>query len=187
MRKFIITVLVVLVTAGIFVALRITFPVYARLLPLLIFLFLIDGYLWFSVRRILLNLNKVLRVFAIIIYWMPVFLLIGCIIAGGIVSFATWNIPIRTLVPGFIFIFYAFKIPPFIFQVIRDILRLFDFGLKSLNHSGFKYQDRAKLLWLQATGWIAGTLFLIMLLLGMFWWNYDYRVKQQVIRLPELP
>jgi predicted MPP superfamily phosphohydrolase len=187
MRKFIITALVILVAAGILMALGITFPVYAKMLPLLFFLFLVDGYLWFSVRRILLDRNKVLRVFAIIIYWLPILLLVGCIIAGGIVSFATWNIPIRTLVPGLIFVFYAFKLPPFIFQVIRDILRLFDFGLKSFTHSGFKYSDRAKLRWLQATGWITGAFFLVMLFLGMFWWNYDYKVNQQVIRLPELP
>jgi hypothetical protein len=187
MRKYLLTALVILVTASIFIALGITFPVYTRMLPLLFILFLIDGYLWTSVRRIILDLNPFLKYPAMVFYWLPLILLVCCIIAGVFIPFAEWNIPLRTLVPGFIFILYAFKILPFIFQLIRDILRLFQFGLNSFINGNTSFKDTARMRWLQLTGWIAGTLFLILMLLGMVWWNYDYRVKQVVIHLPELP
>jgi hypothetical protein len=187
MKKYLLTALAILIIAIIFLALGLTFPIYARALPLLLIVFVIDGYLWISIRRKILDLMPFWKFAALIIYWLPLILLISCIIAGFFISFAEWNIPLRTLVPGFIFIFYTFKILPFIFQLIRDILRLFRFGLLSFNHGGVRFSDVAKMKWLQVTGWITGTIFLILMIIGMIWWNYDFRVKQQVITLPELP
>jgi predicted MPP superfamily phosphohydrolase len=187
MKRFLLAVLVVLITASIFVALGITFPVYARMLPLLFILFVMDGYLWLSIRRTVMYLQPPLKYTALIIYWLPLILLVGCIIAGAFISFAKWNIPLRTLVPGLIVILYAFKILPFIFQLIRDIVRVFIFGLHSFNHGGVKFRNTARLRWLAFTGWISGILFLILLILGMVWWNYDFRITNQVIILPELP
>ena len=76
MKKFLLTSLVVLVTACIFVALGITFPIYTRMLPLLFILFLMDGYLWFSVRRTILDLKPIWKYPVVIIYWLPLILLI---------------------------------------------------------------------------------------------------------------
>jgi hypothetical protein len=187
MKKYLLTGVAVLIIAIIFLALGFTFPVYARALPLLFIVFVIDGYLWISVKRTIFDLTPIWKYTALIIYWLPFILLVSCVIAGFFISFAEWNIPLRTLVPGFIFILYTFKILPFIFQLVRDILRLFRFGLLSFNHGGVRFIDVAKMRWLQVTGWMAGTLFLILMILGMVWWNYDFRIKQQVITLPELP
>jgi predicted MPP superfamily phosphohydrolase len=187
MKKYLLTALVVVVTACIFVALGITFPVYARMLPLLFILFVMDGYLWLAIRRTVMFLQPPLKYTALIIYWLPLILLVGCIVAGAFISFAEWNIPLRTLVPGLIVILYTFKILPFFFQLIRDIARLFIFGLHSFSHGGVKFSHTARLRWIQFTGWIAGTVFLIVMILGMVWWNYDFRVTHQEITLPELP
>jgi len=187
MKKILLTGLVILVIGCIFLALGIAFPIYARFLPILFILLVIDGYLWFSIQKWILGFKPFWKYLVLIIYWLPEILLLSCIIAGFFVAFAEWNIALRTLIPGVIFILFVFKILPFIFLLIADMLRLFSFGIQSFIHSGTRWQDVVRMRWLQLTGWVAGTLFLILMILGMAWWNYDFRVKQQEIILPELP
>jgi hypothetical protein len=187
MKKTLIIGLVVLVTACIFLALGMAFPIYARMLPLLLILFVIDGYLWFSVQKRILGFKPFWKYLSLIFYWLSEILLLCCIIAGFFIPFAEWNIPVRTLVPGIIFILFVFKLLPFIFLILTDVLRLFTFGFRSFIHSGTRWAEVARIRWIQITGWMAGTLFLILMILGIVWWNYDFSVKQQVIVLPELP
>lgn len=187
MKKILITGLVVLITACIFLALGIAFPIYASFLPILFILFVIDGYLWFSIQKWILGFKPFWKYLTLIFYWLPEILLLSCIIAGIFVAFVEWNIALRTLIPGVILILFVFKILPFIFLLIADILRLFRFGIQSFIHSGTRWHDVLRMRWLQLTGWVAGTLFLILMILGMAWWNYDFQVKQQEIILPELP
>jgi predicted MPP superfamily phosphohydrolase len=186
MKKKLLIIIAVIIVGGIFVALGIGFPIYAAMLPLLLILFIIDGYVWSTIQKIVLGLKPCWKYTALIIYWLPLILLIGCIIAGSLFSFPAWNIPLRTVIPGIIFILYVFKIIPFIFTLIADILRLFRFGLVAFTQ-GAHWKDVARSKWIQLTGWAAGIIFLVFMILGMVWWNYDFRVKQQVIHLPELP
>ena len=56
MKKFLLAVLVILVTASIFIALGITFPSIHECYRYWI-LFVIDGYLWISIRRTVMYSN----------------------------------------------------------------------------------------------------------------------------------
>jgi uncharacterized protein len=187
MKKILVTSLVVLLTACIFLALGIAFPIYAGMLPLLFIVFVIDGYLWSSIRRKILDLKPILKYPALILYWLPLILLVACIIAGAFVSFPEWGIPVRTIIPGLIFIFYVFKIIPFLFLLLNDIVRIFRFVTHSFIHGHTLWKEIGRLPWIQWTGWITGTSFLLVMILGMVWWNYDFNVKKQEITLPELP
>jgi predicted MPP superfamily phosphohydrolase len=187
MKKILVTILIVLAVAGIFTALGIAFPVYARMLPLLLILLIIDGYLWYSIRHTVLGARPLWRYGGLLLYWLPMLLLTGCIIAGAFLPFTEWNITLRTLIPGIIFIFFACKLLPFVFLLITDVVRLFEFGMQSFIHQGIKFHDVTRIRWIRLTGWVAGLLFLLVLILGMAWWNYDFRVKKQEIILPELP
>jgi predicted MPP superfamily phosphohydrolase len=169
MKKVLVIILIVLAVAGIFTALGIAFPIYAPMLPLLLIVFIIDGYLWFSVRHTVMGFKPAWRYPSLLLYWFAEILLIGCII------------------PGLISIFFVAKVLPFLFLLIADIIRLFSFGIQSYQNSGTRFRDIGKVMWLRMTGWVAGFIFLLLLLLGMFWWNYDFSVKNQDIRLPELP
>ena len=187
MKKTLIIGLVFLAIVCIFVTLHIAFPVYARMLPILFILFIIDAYLWSSIRRTILGFKPFWKYSVMIAYWLPLILLFCCIIAGVFVAFTRWNFALRTLLPGVIFILYVFKILPFIFHLIADILRLFSFGLQSFFQGGVHLKDVARMRWIPLIGWVAGTIFLILMILGMVWWNYDFTVKKQEIILPELP
>jgi uncharacterized protein len=187
MKKILLIVLVLIVIVTIFVALGYAFPVYKPMLPLLLIVMLIDGYLWLSVRKTIHSFKPFWKYAALFIYWLALGLFILCIIAGVFVSFANWNIPIRTVIPGIIFILIAFKIIPFVFQLIADILRLLQFAITALLHRGTRLKDIVRMKWIQLTGWALGTLFFFILFLGIVWWNYDYNVIRQDIVLPELP
>jgi len=187
MKKALLILLIILVTGFVYVALYLSFPIYARMLPMLIFLILIDGYLWLSIRKTVFSFQKEFKIIAITIYWMPLILLIGCIVVGIFIDFAMWNIPFRTIVPGVILILFLFKFIPFIFQLITDIVRLFKFGFISFTHGKIRLDEVPRARWLQLTGWSIGSVFLIIMVLGMVWWNYDFNVIKQDIVLPELP
>ncbi|MCX6248424.1 MAG: metallophosphoesterase [Bacteroidetes bacterium] len=187
MKKTIITIIIIILIAGIFTALGFAFPIYAPMLPLLFIMFVIDGYLFNSVRHTIFGLRSFWKYLAFVLYWLPVILLLGCIIAGAFVPFIEWNIPVRTILPGLIFVFFVFKILPFLFLLIADIARIFSFGIRSYLHSGTRFHEVERVKWLPLTGWVTGTLFLLLLLIGMFFWNYDFQVRKQEIILPELP
>jgi uncharacterized protein len=188
MRRPLWIVLVILLSGGIFLALGLTFPVYANFLPNLLFLFVIDGYLWLSIRHKILEFRPVLKYALGTLYWLPPLLIVCCIVAGIFVPFTRWNIPLRTLVPGTILVIYVAKIFPVVFLLLADLTRLFRYGLDNYFHGpGVRFSDRHRNRWIIGTGWVSGTLFLLLLLLGMVWWNYDFNVKKQEIVLPELP
>ena len=188
MRRSILIALIIVITGGIFLVLGIAFPVYMRFLPVLLLLFFLDGYLWSSVRRKFHDFHPVLRYTVLFLYWLPLILIICCIIAGFFVPFAEWNIPTRTLVPGIILIILVSKIFPVVFLLLADLLRLFLYGIDSYTRGrGVHLSDHPRNGWILETGWVAGTLFLILLVTGMAWWNYDFSVRKQEIILPELP
>jgi hypothetical protein len=187
MKKTLLVALIILCVVIIFVALAFAFPVYAGFLPLLFILFLIDGYLFSSLWHWIRDLKPLLKILVLVIYWLPLLLLICCIITGAFVAFAEWNIALRTIIPGLIFIIYAHKIIPFLFLVVTDILRIFRFGYHSFVHGGTYFREIPRQIGLQITGWVIGSMFLILLTLGAVWWNYDFNVIKQDIVLPELP
>ena len=188
MRRSLQIALIIILTAGIFLVLGISFPLYAGFLPILLLLFVLDGYLWSSFRHKVLEFKPVFKYAALGLYWSPLILIICCIVAGFFVPFVKWDIPARTLVPGTILIIYASRVFPVVFLLIADLFRLFQYGIDTFMHGrGIRLKDHHRNRWILGIGHLTGILLLFLMIAGMAWWNYDFRIRKQEIVLPELP
>ena len=188
MRKTLGIISTILLFAAIFFILRYAFPIYAGFVPLLLVLFVLDGYLWYSVRELILTRKPVLRHTLLLLYWSPPLLIVCCIFVGIFMPFKEWNIAFRTLVPGIIYVIYVCKLIPEIFLMLNDLFRLFRYGAAAfILGGGVKFRDFHRTQWIQLSGWILGIILFFTMILGIIKWNYDFRVKEQVIHVPELP
>ena len=166
-------------------------PKYSGQYVFMVLLFLADLYLWSSVRKQVFSYRKWLKLTVTFIYWLPLILVIGLMVASVFVPIIDWNDQFRTFLLGFILIFYAAKILPVVFLFLADIVRVIDkvFIL-------FKKEERKKIeekegitrsKFLQYLGFISGGLVLGTMFTGMFKWVYQFKVYNQKIKLANLP
>ena len=188
MRKALSILYAVAVLVGIFFILRSAFPKYTVFLPFILVILILDIYLWNSVKSKFLTRKPALKYLLIGLYWLPLMFLFSSILTGFAVPFTNWNIAFRTYVMGFVTIAYVSKCIVIIFLFISDIIRVFQFGFQAIfRRSGSKFNEIRRSRILLIPGWIAGTGFFFMFICGMIFWNFDFIVKQETIRLPELP
>src|ERR1039457_5638652 len=100
MKKILLLLLSGVVLVIIYIVLLIAFPKNAVMLPFLLVLFVLDGYLWYSVRKKVFSLPAALRFPVMGFYWLPFMLLVSSIITGLFIPFVDWNIPFRTYLSG---------------------------------------------------------------------------------------
>jgi len=131
MRKILIILLSGVFFVAIYFILLAAFPKNAVMLPFLLVLLLLDGYLWYSVKRKVFSLATFGKYVIMGIYWLPFMLLISSIITGMIIPFVDWNIAFRTYLTGFILVFYVARFFPALFLLLADIIRLIQLGLAS--------------------------------------------------------
>ena len=166
-------------------------PKYSGQYVFMVLLFLADLYLWSSVRKQVFSYRKWLKLTVTFIYWLPLILVIGLMVASVFVPIIDWNDQFRTFLLGFILVFYAAKILPVVFLFLADIVRVIDkvFIL-------FRKEERKKIeekegitrsKFLQYLGFISGGLVLGTMFTGMFKWVYQFKVYNQKIKLAKLP
>lgn len=156
----------------------------------MVLLFLADLYLWTSVSKQIFSYRKWLKSLVVFIYWLPLIMVIGLMVASIFVPIIDWNDQFRTFLLGLILIFYAAKILPVVFLILADIVRVIDriFALS-------KKEEREKIeeggitrsKFLQYLGFISGGLVLGTMFTGMFKWVYDFKVFEHKIKLTNLP
>jgi uncharacterized protein len=188
MRKSLFFLVAGVVLVAIYIILLVAFPKNASLLPFLFVLLVLDGYLWFSIRKRAYSLPFWLKYPVLGFYWLPFIMMVSSIITGMIIPFVDWNIAFRTYLTGFILVFYVARLFPAFFLLAEDIVRLLRFGISRFQYGKevtLSYYMRAK--WLLISGWTIGTVLFIMLLYGMIIGNYNFQVKKVEVSLPELP
>lgn len=164
------------------------FPKNVSFLPVILGLSILDGYLWFSIQNRILGLKRIPRYTLLGLYWLPLMVLISSLISGWAVPFLEWGILLRTYVPGFIVTSYFCKAVPIIFLLLSDLERFIRFSFSYFRKgTPSPYSSFIRKKWLLITGWVTGGLLFLFMIVGMAWWNYDFRIKKVDICLPELP
>ena len=183
--------LIPLLLLAFYLILRFQLPGYSGQFVFIVILFLADLYLWTSVRKQIFSYHKWLKFTVSIIYWLPLLLILGLMVASLLRPFVDWNDQARTMIVGFILVFYAAKILPIVFLLLADIVRIIDkiFVL-------FKKEERKQLAakegmsrskFLQYLGFISGGLVMGTMFTGMFKWVYEFKVYRLKVRLDKLP
>jgi uncharacterized protein len=188
MRKLFFFGLLFSLALVIFFILISAFPKNVSLLPSLLVLMILDGYLWLSVKDLVFNQRAFVRYTILGIYWFPLILLTSSIITGMLIPFLSWGIILRTYIPGVILTTYICKVFPILFLFIADVLRVFSFFFNSFIHGKgavFSYFLRNK--WVLFTGWLVGGILYLLMVLGMTCWNYGFQIRNETLKIPELP
>ncbi|HHL57524.1 MAG TPA: metallophosphoesterase [Bacteroidetes bacterium] len=191
LRRKIYYFLIPLLFLAVYLILKYQLPGYSGQFIFLVILFLADLYLWTSVRKKIFSYHKWLKFTVSIIYWLPLLLILGLMGASLFRPVFDWNDQVRTVIVGFILIFYAAKILPVVFLLLADIVRVLDkiFVL-------FKKEEREKVVakegmsrskFLQYLGFISGGLVMGTMFTGMFKWVYEFKVYRLKVKLDKLP
>ncbi len=188
MRKKGIILLVSLVIAGVYLLLFHFFPKNANYLPFLLALVALDGYLWLSIKDKVYAMKPVAGYTVMGLYWLPLILFASSLLTALAVPFTEWNIAMRTYVLGVIGVIYFAKLIPMMVLLVNELIRLLRFlYYKIQNSESRSWASIKRLRFLETTGWLLGSVFFVLLLCGMIFWNYDFRVRRVEIVLPELP
>ena len=172
----------------VFYILASVFPKNVSFLPVILGLVILDGYLWSSIQKRVMGLNKLPRYLLLGLYWLPLMVLISSMITGWSVPYLDWGIILRTYIPGIIITIYFSKSIPIIFLFFADIERGIRFTIGQFSQgTGKPVSSFLRRRWILMTGWLIGCLLFVLMVIGMIIWNYDFRIKKVDICLPELP
>jgi len=124
MKKIYIVVAISLLTIILFLIAGHYFPKSIGRFPVFAIIFLLDLYLYLSIRHKIMVLPKIFSLLSVFLYWLPA-LLTGFIIVGLLFyPFDQWGKGIKVYVVGFIFIGYFSKLIPISFLIVDDIRRV---------------------------------------------------------------
>jgi uncharacterized protein len=188
MKKTLFFLLLSGLSLAVFYILIRAFPKNAYFMPLLFILMILDGYLWFSVRKSIHNTRRLFQHIVAGLFWFPLILLIATILTSLAVPYLQWNVALRTYIPGIILVVYVCKVFPLTTLAFADIFRVAKYMMNSFLHGKgvhLNYFPRNR--FVLSAGWIAGGGLFVLMILGMAWWNHDFRTKHETIVLPELP
>ncbi len=177
--------------AGFFLV-KMSMPRYSGMYWIISLLLLGDIYLWAGFRKKIFGYNLFVRILLIVLFWLSFTGVIFIIIGSAIVPIINWNDLFRTYLFGFIFAIYVAKLFPLIFYLIADtgklISRTFHLTKKDNRKDVIQRQEgisRSK--FLQYLGFLSGGMVLSTMFVGMFKWEYEYKVINETVRILNLP
>ncbi len=188
MRKNLFSSLFVFIPIFMVLVMRASLPNYSGMLPGFFIFMLFEGYLWHSARETVNRLNPILRASCMAVFWLPLALLPGMLVYGWYVPYITWNQPVRTYLQSFILVLFMAELFPMLTLIAADLVRLVRIIINAVI-PGRKISVRniRRFKPLLRTGWIMGFLVFCLMIAGMVFWQFDFRVRKQVIVLKELP
>jgi len=164
------------------------FPKSVGRYPFFVILFLLDLYLFLSLRSRIKALPGIFPAIASILYWLPA-LLTGILIGSLLFyPFDHWSKWIKIYLVGFIFIGYFSKLIPIFFLVVDDSRRMIQklFVRKQAEHKTIENKI-TRSVFLRRFGLITGGVMFTTLLGGMVKWASDFRIRRISLPFPGLP
>jgi predicted MPP superfamily phosphohydrolase len=188
MRKTIRITLFVVTSVIIFLLLRNIFPKNRGVLTFFLFYLFFDVYLWYWVKNAIRNIKNNWNRLLSALFWVPVLLLGAMVIYGFFYPFLEWNLYIKTYGISLFLCFLLCTFFPVIALLLADTLRFLQWIRIRLF---FQHLPRERPIRrsnsLVTTGWVIGGIFFFLLLGGMIFWQYDFRVRREVVIVPDLP
>jgi predicted MPP superfamily phosphohydrolase len=175
MKKYIIITASILFVFLVFMLGSSEFPKYAGRMPLLIIAFGIEWYIWRSFKDATGKWGRFMYRF----FWVPDFLLLSFFIAARIIPFEHWFGPLRDYYMGLVLVIYLPRIFPLPFLLIKDLIRFsgktFHYSLPRLEKGLFN------------TGINISLLAFILLMYGVLFGVYSFKVYDEQVKIDKLP
>jgi len=189
--KQIITIIALIIFSfiGVFFITASEMPKYRGFMIFFIFIILSDFYLWYSVKSFICKQTQVLKYSLIFFYWLSLIFSFIFFIALFIIDIKYWNYLVRTYLTASMLLFYAPKIFAILCLLLADLLRLIKFSYTFIFKRNKFCQKFNNARWkpLLYFGNIGALFIFIILLRGMIFGEFDFRVKKISIEFEQLP
>jgi len=190
-KLFALLAVVAVLVAGYFLTAA-TFPKNLNRYPLMVFLLLLDYYVWGLFKKKVYTYSKLVKTLSAVFYWFPLMLLVIATASGLFVKSTDWSPLLRNLVFGTVFIFYTTKLVMALilgfadlFKFSRLLLRLGSPNCKSKGDAPKEGISRSR--FMEQAALLTGGLMVTTMFTGMFRWVHDFDLKRVFIRLKNLP
>ncbi|MDD5695396.1 MAG: hypothetical protein PHD61_08850, partial [Bacteroidales bacterium] len=188
-KKILITLGGIVLLAGVYFLILKTAPKNAGYFPFLLILLGLDLFLWRSIQKLLKKSPTFIRASFATLYWSPAVILFLSLLATLLCKRYNPSSHAVIYLMGFVFTMYVSKLVPglvdlisalirFLIRIISRIFRLGDVNTEVINR-GFRPVHLA--------GYGTGLAMLVLLVLGMAWWGYDFRIVEHNLSIPDLP
>jgi len=188
MQKFVKPAVFVGISLAIFFILRTAFPKNAGVILFLFTGLLLDLYLWNWVKKKIRTRTSFYQRFWTAVYWMPFTLLIILVAYGLVVPLMEWNQALKSYLPGFLLILYFSKMFPILGLLVADLsgvsILLFHRLFCPIPENTVPFRRNSMVVF---CGGIAGGILFLLLLSGIFFWQFDFRVRREIVQLKDLP
>lgn len=145
------------------------FPKYQGMLIFLAVFLLGDMILWLMSGKWINKQQPTIRLLLITFYWLPSATLLCLVLFGFIKPFTSWDVGVRAILMSLLIVTIPAKLIPLIFSLFSRLLSgLISVLTKTRNH---------RIKGLEISGWIIGGSLWSLLLLGMLFWVFSFKVN----------
>jgi len=184
-----ILILLFLSFIGVFIVTANEMPKYRGFMIFFILLIISDFYLWNSIKNFILKQQRYIKYTLSFVYWLSLifsFVFFAALIG---IDIKKWNSFFRTYITAAMLIFYAPKAFAVSFLLLADFLRLIKFSYTfCFKRNKFRqkfYNARWKPL--LYTGNLVAVLIFIVLLRGMIFSEFDFKIRKIELEFNQLP
>ncbi len=148
--------------------------------------------MWAGIKKKIFSYNLIIRILLVFLYWSSLIGVLVIIIGSAIVPLVEWNDVFRTYLFGFVFVVYTAKLLPVIFYLIADLGKFIKRTFHLTNKQNRKLVEQksegiTRSKFLQYIGFLSGGLVFSTMFVGMFKWEYEFKIIKEKIKLPGLP
>lgn len=188
MKKVLSFGMLIIILAAIVYAGGNEFPKYAFRLVIFSIFILVDIFYWNVIFKLFATKRTEIQWLTAFYYWLPFALLVAFVSVALIVPLGNWLPFFRIYIPGILVVAYIGKIILVMFLITGDLamlpVNLMNKHASRRYHSGYNW--RRPKAWI-ASGLVVSLLIQALFISGMFYWVYDFRVRQVVLSLEKLP
>lgn len=181
------TILIVILAAVVIIAGR-EFPNYAVRMAFFSVLLLIDILYWPAFYKLFSKDSLFSRLVTGIIYWAPFALLVSFVVAAALLPINSWLPFFRIYLPGLLIVLFIGKILLIVFMLIGDLVLLpvnISEYLRCRRLGTAFIWSRSKML--VKTVLVFSAMVMALFITGMFHWVYDFRLRNVIISMNDLP
>ncbi len=161
--------------------------------PAFVVLFLLDVYLWSSIKRWIRRQDKKWAYSITIFYWLPLLMIVSTTVVSLFKPIQSWNTSVYLNISGFTLICYAAKLFTTIFILLTDFIRGIQFILRFLKTKRTReltVSEAPKITrnkFIKKMGVLTGGFVFSTMMVGRFKWASAFKVRSEHIVLPDLP
>ncbi len=164
-------------------------PKYKNFMIFFIVLIASDFYLWYSIKNFIVKQKHFIKYSLSVLYWLSLIFSFVFFIALITVDIKNWNSIVRTYLTASILVFYGPKVFAITCLFLADVIRFFKFIYTFLFKRNKFNQKFYNSRWkpLLYFGNIVALLIFIMILRGMIYGEFNFKVKKVTLEFSNLP